>query len=166
MKSWALRARSQGSSSQRIMSGSTPRASARSHVSQLKAHDVDDRMRRRHEERVAAELAERPHGVDRPLGSASLAFQHEAADRRVDGSEVPVEELLRLVRLRRDVRALAQFEHSLERRRSVSPRTGDEEAIVLGRSDRLCIELAEHLGQRARSRPRPRSARPAATAQV
>ena len=33
MKSWALRARSQGSSSQRIMSGSTPRASARSHVS-------------------------------------------------------------------------------------------------------------------------------------
>ena len=33
MKSCALRARSQGSSSQRIMSGSIPRASARSHVS-------------------------------------------------------------------------------------------------------------------------------------
>ena len=80
----------------------------------LKPHDVDDRMGRRHEQRVAAELAERAHRVDGAFRRSSFALQDEAAHRRVDRGEVPVEELLRLVRLRGDVRALAELEHGLE----------------------------------------------------
>ena len=133
---------------------------------QLEAHDVDDRMRRRHEQRVAAELAERPHCVDGPLGRAALALEHEAAHRGIDRREVPVQELLRLVRLRGDVRALAELEDRLERRRRVTARAGDDEAVVRRDARAARCRARGTRRRRARSRPRPRSARPAATAHV
>ena len=103
-------------------------------------------MRRRHEERVAAELPERAHRVDRALGRPPLALEHEAAHRGVDRSEMAVEELLRVVRLGGDVRALAELEHGLEGRRRVAAGAGDDEAIVLGGAERLAVELAEDVG--------------------
>ena len=54
---------------------------------------------------------------------------------RTDGSiagEVAVQELLRVVRLRGDVHALAQLEHGFEHRRVLRPPADDREALVVG----------------------------------
>ena len=56
-----------------------------------------------------------------------------------------MQELLGVVRLGRDVRTLAELEHGLEHRRRIAPRAGDDEAVVLRRSERLGVELAEDL---------------------
>ena len=53
-----------------------------------------------------------------------------------------VEELLRVVRLGGDVRALAELERRLEHRGGVVARPGDEEALVLRRTERIRGELA------------------------
>ena len=166
VKSWALRARSQGSSSQRIRSGSIAARLRQVARQPLEADDVDDRMRRRHEQGVAAELAERAHGVDRALRRAALALEHEAAHRRVDRREVAVEKLLGLVRLGGDVRALAELEDRLERRRRIAPGARDDEPVVRRGPERLGVELAEDIASRASLTSSPWSARPAATAHV
>ena len=67
-----------------------PRASARSHGQQLEADDVDDGVRRRHEECVAAELPQCAHGVDGALSGAPFPFEDDAANGRVDRGEVTV----------------------------------------------------------------------------
>ncbi len=102
-------------------------------------------MRRRHEERVAAELAERTHGVECALRSTIHSFEDEAAHRRIDRCQVTVQELLGVVRLGGDMRTFAELEHGLEHRRRVAPCARDDEAIVIRRSERLGIELAEDL---------------------
>jgi len=65
----------------------------------LEARDVDDRMARRYERGVAAELAQGSHGVGGPLGSATLALEHEAAHGVVDRGQRALEELPGVVRL-------------------------------------------------------------------
>src|SRR6266540_3411213 len=97
---------------------------------ELEADDVDDRVHGRHERRLAAELSEGAHGAGRSLGGAALALEHEGANRLVDRGEIAVKELLRLMRLRGDERALAQLQHGLLDRRPVSPRARDQDALV------------------------------------
>src|SRR6185503_9796775 len=80
---------------------------------ELEADDVDHGVRRRHEECLAAELAERAHRVDRAFGGAAPTHEDEAAHRRIDRCEVAVEELLGVVRLRGNVRTLAELEYGL-----------------------------------------------------
>ena len=67
-----------------------------------------------------------------------------------------MEELLGVVRLRGDVRALAELEHGLEHGSPCRrPGTGDDEAVVLRDAERLGVELAEDLVRRARSTSSP-----------
>ena len=121
-------------------------------------------MCRRHEERVAAELAERAHRVDCALRGATLSFEDEAPHGRIDRCEVTVQELLGVVRLGRDMRTFAELENSLEHRRCIASGSRDDETVVLRRSERLGVELAEHLcghsltsppGAHVRPPPRP-----------
>ena len=100
-------------------------------------------------QRVATELSERTHRVDRPLGRPTLALEHEAAHRGVNRRELAVEQLLGVVRLGGDVCALAELEHGLEDRRRVTPGANDGEACVLGRTEMLAVELAEDVGREA-----------------
>ena len=77
----------------------------------------------------------------RPLRRASFAFEHEAADVLVDRGQVAVQELLGLVRLGGDVRALAQLERCLLRGRPVAAGADDEPALVCRDGRRLGREL-------------------------
>ena len=104
---------------------------------QLEADDVGDRMHGRDERRLAAELAQGRGRAGRALGRPALALEHEGANRLVDRGEMAVQELLGLVRLGRDVRALAQLQHRLLRGRPVAPGAGDEPALV--GADRLAV---------------------------
>jgi predicted Zn-dependent peptidase len=104
-------------------------------------------VRGRNEECLAAELAERTHRIDCPLGSATLALEDETAHGRIDSREVSVQELLRVVGLCGDVRALAELQHCFECRRDVAAGPGNEEAIVLGSPERFAIELPEDVGR-------------------
>ena len=114
----------QRGSSRRIRSGSTPRRSARSSVSSWKRTmsttgcDVWTSVVSQPSSRSA-----RPRR--RTLGGAALALEHEAAHRLVDRGQVAVQQLLGLVRLGRDERALAQLQRRLLRRRPVAARAGD-----------------------------------------
>src|SRR5207247_6056650 len=91
------------------------------------------------------ELRQRGDGVARSLRRASLTLEDEAADGFVDRRQVAVQQLLRLVGLGGDERALAKLEDSLLRGRPVAAGAGDEEALVLrhrlarreGRLDRV-----------------------------
>ncbi|TML69676.1 MAG: insulinase family protein [Actinobacteria bacterium] len=74
------------------------------------------------------------------LGRAPLAPQDEAAHPVVDRCEVPVQELLGLVGFRRDMRALAQLEHRLERRRPVAAGADHEPALMLRDWERILGE--------------------------
>ena len=97
--------------------------------------------------RVASHRARRAPAWRRgPLGRAAFALEHEAAHRTIDRCEVAVEELLGVVRLGRDVRALAELEHRFERGRPVLAGTRDDEAVVLGGAERLGVELAQDVG--------------------
>ncbi len=89
------------------------------------------------------------------LAARPFALEHEAAHGGVDRRQVAVEELLRVVRLGSDVRALAELEDGLERRRPVPARARDDEAIVLRGAERLGVELAKDVRRRGCSRPRP-----------
>ena len=120
---------------------------------------------RRDERRLAAERLERAHRLVRALGDAPLALEHERAHRLVDRREVPVQQLLQLVRLGRNVRALAQLQHRLLRRRPVAARAGDEDLVLRRRRD---LEPERLLDARpgARRCRSPFSAAIAATAHV
>src|SRR6266513_2177005 len=63
----------------------------------LEPDDVDDRMLRRHDRRLAAELLQRRDRAGGPLGHAALSLEHERADRLVDRGEMPVQQLLRVM---------------------------------------------------------------------
>ncbi len=84
--------------------------------------DVHDRVARRDQRDVAAELLERRDRVARPLGGPALPLEHEAPHRLVDRREVAVEELLGLVRLAGDEAALAELQRRLLRGRPVAAR--------------------------------------------
>ena len=53
-----------------------------------------------------------------------------------------MEELFGVMHLGGDVRALTELENRLEHGRCIATRAGDDEAVVLGRPERLCVELA------------------------
>ncbi len=95
-----------------------------------------------HELRLTADLGQRVHRVDGTLGGTTLSLEDEAPHRRVDGSEVAVEELLRVVRLRSDPGSLAKLQHGLERGRAVAPGSGHDESVVLRNAERIRVELA------------------------
>ena len=156
-----------------MRSGSTPRVVGEVDGQALEAHDVRDRVARGDERRLAFELAERTHHVDRALRSTAFALEHDAAHARVDRREVPVEELLRVVRLRGDPSTFAQLEHGLEHRGLVASRSDDRNSFVRRRAERLSVELrldrvrepADVLAEeRARRRDRARVARRVAVA--
>ena len=48
-----------------------------------------------------------------------------------------------MVRFGGDMRTLAELEDRLEHRRRIAPRAGHDKAVVLGRSERLRLQLAE-----------------------
>ena len=100
-------------------------------------------MRRRYEKRVAPELAERAHEVDGTLGGAAFPLEDEGAHGGIDRRQVPVEDLLGVVRFGGDVSALAELQNSFERRGHVSARPRDDETVVLRGAERLGVELAE-----------------------
>jgi predicted Zn-dependent peptidase len=102
-------------------------------------------MGRGHEGGLAAELIEGAQRVARPLCRSILALEHEAPHRRVDGREVAVEELLRVVGLGSDVCALAELEHGLERRRAIRAGSHHREALVARGSERLRTQLELHV---------------------
>ena len=141
--------RFQRGSSVRIRSGSTPRASARSSVRSWKRTMSTTGCTVGTSVVSQPSSRERRGRAGRALGRPSLAFEHERAHRLVDRGEVPVQKLLGLVRLGRDVGAFAQLQHGLLRRRPVAPGAGDEEALVPRRPAHAA---------RARA-PRPRAAR-------
>ena len=87
------------------------------------------------------------HDVRGPLGRAALALEHEDAHGLVDGGEVAVEDLLRVVRLGGEAGALAQLQHRLLGGRPVAAGADD--------GDALAVEEPKRLLARARARPRP-----------
>jgi hypothetical protein len=93
--------------------------------------DVDDRMACRHQRHVAAEQLERGSSFGGTCSRAAVAREHEAAHALVDRGEMPVQELLELVRLGGDVHSFAELQRRLLRRRPVAPGAGDDEAPVL-----------------------------------
>ena len=72
---------------------------------------------------VASQPSARERGdrLGRPLRRAPLALEHECAHRLVDRGEVAVQQLLRLVRLGRQPRPLAELQHRLVRGRESRP---------------------------------------------
>ena len=116
---------------------------------QLEADDVDDRVARRHERDVAAELAQRRGRFGGARNGAALALEHEAADALVDRGQVAVQQLLERVRLSGDENALAQLQRRLLRRRPVPAGARDHEALVLGEREAL---TGERLGDGVRKR--------------
>ncbi len=104
-------------------------------------------MERRHESRVAAELLQRCDRGRRPLRRQSLSLEDERAHRLVDRREIAMEELLGLVRLGRDPRALAQLERRLVRGGEISSGSGDQEPLLFAYERKVG-------GERLRDRPR------------
>ncbi len=95
---------------------------------ELEADDVHDRVARRDERDLGTEL---PQGGDRAccaLSRAPLAFEDERAHGLVHRGQVPVQELLQVVRLGGDVRAFAQLQHRFLRGRS-GELAGDEREL-------------------------------------
>ena len=80
---------------------------------------------------LAAELTQRRGCRRRPLRRHALSLEDERAHRLVHRGEVAVEELLGLVRLRRDPGSLAQLQHRLVRRRQLPPRARHDEPLLL-----------------------------------
>ena len=140
------------------MSGSTPRASARSTVKSWKRTMSTTGWRVGDEGCLAADLSQRRHEAVRAFCGAAFALEHEAAHLFVDRGQVSVQDLLRMVCLDGDVGTLTELERSFLRGRPVAARAGDEPALVL--RDRLVfrLQLGRHcvrqpgdvLAQRAR----------------
>jgi hypothetical protein len=68
----------------------------------------------------------------RSLRGTALALQHVRAHPLVDRREMAVQELLGVVRRRRDVRPLAELQHRLLRRRPVAAGADDHDPLLLG----------------------------------
>ena len=83
------------------------------------------------ERHVAPELAQRVDGIVRAFRRPALPLEHERADAVVDRREMPMQELLGLVRLRGDVHAFAQFQRRLERGRPVATGAHQQPALVV-----------------------------------
>ena len=83
-----------------------------------------------------AELAECSRDVARALAGPALSFEHDRAHGLVDRGQMPVQELLGVVRLGRDERALAELERGLLRRGPVAAGPDDQPALLVGRLDR------------------------------
>ena len=95
-----------------------------------------------------ADRLQRCDSLPRALGASPFPLQHERAHGLVDGREVAVQQLLRLVGFRGDVRALAELEHRLLRRRPVTTGARDEPALVVGDGEgRRAERLLNRLGQ-------------------
>ena len=75
---------------------------------------------------VAAELAQRGGRAAARSAARPSPSSTKQRTRLVDRGEVPVQELLRLVRLGGDEGALAQLQRRLLRRRPVAARAGDQ----------------------------------------
>ena len=114
---------------------------------------------------AAAERLERLDRVGRPLGRASLTFEHVRAHGPVDRGEVPVQDLLGLVRGRVDPRALAQLQRGLLRRRPVAAGADEQDARLLERLDASAAAPASTAAG-SPEMSSPCSAAIAATAQV
>ena len=108
---------------------------------------------------------QRGGGCARPLGRAAFALEDVGAHRLVDRGEMAVQELLGVVRVRADVRALAQLQHRLLRGRPVAARARDE-TIVVGDRDGPAQPSASSTAAGSHGRPRRGRAAIAATAQV
>ena len=106
----------------------------------LEHDDVHDRVARRHERRVAAELAQPRRRGRRALRRDAFPREDERAHRLVYGGEVAVQELLGLVRLGRDPRTFAQLQHRLVRRRQIAAGAGHEESLLLAHLREAGIE--------------------------
>ena len=98
--------RFQRGSSQRIRSGSTPRAAARSSVSRWKRTMSTTGCRVGTSVTSQPSARQRGDRVGGARGGAALTLEHEAADGLVDRGQVAVQELLQPVRLGGEVRAL------------------------------------------------------------
>ena len=125
------------------------------HGEPLEEDDVDDRVTRRHERGVAAERPQGGGGGGGALGGAALALEDERAHRLVDGGEVAVEQLLRLVHLGRHPRSLAQLEDCFVRRRQVAAGARDDEPLLLPDGREIGLERLADGGRAATTRPRP-----------
>ena len=141
------RAASQRGSSQRILSGLTPRFSASARVSSWKRTMSTTGCSVGTSVVSRADLAERAHDVRGPLGRAALALEDEDPDGLVDGGEVAVEDLLGVVRLGGEADALAQLQHRLLGGRPVAAGADD--------GDALAVEELRAAPPQARARPRP-----------
>ena len=108
---------------------------------------IDDRVNRRDERRLAAEELERLDRIPRALGRATSTLEDERADALVDRREMTVEQLLGVVRLGRDKRALAELESRLLGRRPVGSGAGHEEAPVLGRMRAVREQTRDGVGE-------------------
>ena len=129
----------------------------------MERHDVDDGVARRHERDVATEGLERRDRVGGALGGSSFALEHEAAHRLVDAGEVPVQELLGVVRLGGDEDAFAELQHRLQHRGAVPSRTCDEPALGSADGRRRAESLRDGVGQPRDVLPAERGERPRRT---
>ena len=78
----------------------------------MEGDDVDDRIGRPHQRHVAPEDLERCSSLGGALDCAAL-LEHEATDILVDRGQMPVQELLSPVRLRRGMDAFTQLQRGL-----------------------------------------------------
>ncbi len=66
----------------------------------------------------------------RTLRGSTSPFEHEAANARVDRRKVAMEDLLRVMGLRGDMRTFAKLEHGLEHGGDIATGSDDCEPIV------------------------------------
>ena len=149
-RGWGQRRRRARGASARRRTGSGPgRRGARSARSTVRSWNrtMSTTGARSGRARLAAESrrARRPRRAR--ARAAALALEHEAAHALVDRGEVPVQELLRVVRLRGHGDALAQLQRRLLRGRPVAAGARRQPALVR--------RPAGSRSARARPRPRP-----------
>ena len=105
--------------------------------------------------RVGTSVVSQPSALERvarrrgALGGPALALQHVRAHAVVDRGEVAVQQLLRLVRVRVDPRALAQLEHRLLRGRPVATGADDDHLLACGAADLRLQRLLDRARQPA-----------------
>ena len=150
-----LRARSQGSSSQRIRSASIPRASARSTVNRWKRTMSTTGCVVAKQRDVAPELPERPLGVASSLGRTATPSSRKQRTPESIAAKCPWRICSVWCASAATCAPFAELEHRFQHRGGVGSRAGDEKSIVLRGAERIRGELVlDRVGETA-PRPRP-----------